>query len=535
MKKAIYLYIIGAIAILTGCEETGYRKSFDEIDELINDYPAQARLYLNRADSNENKAYYKLLDTKIAVRQGFYTATEYDNINSCIRVFEANRDSDNLMWALYYKASMKLHGERDTTSAKSLYQRISQINGNRCTQVMAETYNQLCQIGKTEHVGSLQQMARALEDTLLLAHSYVYQALQENQPDYADKAFSLLEEKGDRQGRLRLCHEYVRALVDADAPDSLIMRYLPEAITPKTPVGFFTASRHLFNHAHPEFVKEYMKKHGTTVIDYDKEKTFFYSSATYAMIANMYFVAIREGNKSVADSLLQEMRSIEDVFEKEENYHNEKEVGLMYEGGNARYRYLRNKTYVSYGIIAILVVLLLLAYWHIRRMKRANRIISSLTESVHQLKDVENPALSDRCDKLSHEIDNQLRRLKHREADIASYKQQVEQLEDVSQGLLIYSRIIKNENISQIGRNGTSQFLASFRLIDKSYAAYLTDLDLNPSASLFCILYHLGKTDEEVMQIMQYTLANVRTRKSRVKADTGATSFDDLITKQGKM
>ena len=220
MKKAIYLYIIGAIAILTGCEETGYRKSFDEIDELINDYPAQARLYLNRADSNENKAYYKLLDTKIAVRQGFYTATEYDNINSCIRVFEANRDSDNLMWALYYKASMKLHGERDTTSAKSLYQRISQINGNRCTQVMAETYNQLCQIGKTEHVGSLQQMARALEDTLLLAHSYVYQALQENQPDYADKAFSLLEEKGDRQGRLRLCHEYVRALVDADAPDS---------------------------------------------------------------------------------------------------------------------------------------------------------------------------------------------------------------------------------------------------------------------------------------------------------------------------
>ncbi|MBR0201831.1 MAG: hypothetical protein IJQ44_05140 [Bacteroidaceae bacterium] len=408
------------------------------------------------------------------------------------------------------------------------------MNGDRCTSVMANTYNQLCQIGELENYSILQKMARSLKDTLLLAHAYVYQALKENQPDYADRAFRLMEEKGDRQGMHRLCHEYVRALVDADAPDSLVMRYLSEATTPKTPVGYFTASRHLFNHAHPDFAKDYIENHGTTVIDYGEEKTFFFSSATYALMANMYFVAMKEGNKSLADSLLQEMRSIENVFEKEENYHNEKEVGLMYEGGNARYRYLRNKTYVSYGVIALLVVLLLLAYWHIRRMKRANRIISSLTESVHQLKDVENPALSDRCDKLSHEIDNQLRRLKHREADIASYKQQVEQLEDVSQGLLIYSRIIKNENISQIGRNGISQFLASFRLIDKSFSAYLTDLDLNPSASLFCILYHLGKTDEEVMQIMQYSLANVRTRKSRIKADTEVDSFEDLITNLGK-
>ena len=245
----------------------------------------------------------------------------------------------------------------------------------------------------------------------------------------------------------------------------------------------------------------------------------------------MYFVAMRDGNKSLADSLLQEMRSIEDVFEKEENYHNEKEVGLMYEGGNARYRYLRNKTYVSYGIIAVLLVLLLLAYWHIRRMKRANSIISTLTESVHQLKDVENPALSDRCNQLSHEINNQLRRLKHREADISAYKQQIEQLDNVSKGLVIYAQILQNKNISQIGRKGILQFLESYHLIDSTYSQYLEELDLNPSARLFCVLYHLGKTDDEVMHVLQYSLSNVRVRKSRIKADTGADSFDELITK----
>lgn len=534
MRKTVYCYIICIISVLTGCEESSYRKSLSEIDELINDYPAQARLYLNRADSNENKAYYKMLDTKIAVRQGLYTTIEYNNINSCIRELEANQDSDNLMWALYYKASMKLYGERDSASAKSLYQRIEQMNGDRCTSVMANTYNQLCQIGELENYSILQKMARSLKDTLLLAHAYVYQALKENQPDYADRAFRLMEEKGDRQGMHRLCHEYVRALVDADAPDSLVMRYLSEATTPKTPVGYFTASRHLFNHAHPDFAKDYIENHGTTVIDYGEEKTFFFSSATYALMANMYFVAMKEGNKSLADSLLQEMRSIENVFEKEENYHNEKEVGLMYEGGNARYRYLKNKTYVSYGIIAVLLFLLLLAYWHIRRMKRANSIISTLTESVHQLKDVENPALSDRCDQLSHEINNQLRRLKHREADISAYKQQIEQLDNVSKGLVIYAQILQNKNISQIGRKGILQFLESYHLIDEHFSQRLSQFDLNPSSQLFCVLYHLGKTDEEVMQIMQYSLANVRTRKSRIKADTEVDSFEDLITNLGK-
>ena len=186
---------------------------------------------------------------------------------------------------------------------------------------------------------------------------------------------------------------------------------------------------------------------------------------------------------------------------------------------------------LTYFAGILLLLLLAFAWWHLRKIRRANRIITSLNASVHQLKDIDNPALSERCDALSHEISNQLRRLKHRDSDIAGYKQQVEHLENVSQGLIIYSRILQNQNISQIGRKGINQFLDSYRLIDEDYSQRLSLLDLNPSARLFCVLYHLGKTDDEVMQIMQYTLSNVRVRKSRIKADAEAESFDDLITK----
>jgi len=173
-----------------------------------------------------------------------------------------------------------------------------------------------------------------------------------------------------------------------------------------------------------------------------------------------------------------------------------------------------------------------LAWWHLYRIRRANRMIGSLNASVHQLKDVENPALSERCEALGHEIDNQLRRLKRRESDIANYKQEIDHLENISRGLMVYSQILQNKNISQIGRQGINQFLDSFRLIDEGYSQYLSELDINPTERLLCILYHIGKTDDDVMQILQYSLANIRVRKSRIKADTGVQSFDDLITKQ---
>lgn len=530
MRKAIYLYII-MCAILTGCEEANYRKSLAEIDELADDYPAQARLFLNRADSAEDKAYYKLLATKIKVQQESFSHPDYDDIDDCIRDYEAASDSEHLARALYYKATMKLIGERDTAEATALYHRVLTASDGKPSKAVASTYDKLCQTGQSEDYTRLRQVSEVISDTLLLARSYLYQALQEHDVNYADKALLLAESVGSTKAVSTLRHDFVRGLIDSHAPDTLIMRYLPDVITWHSPVGFFTIARYLYSHPHPTFAKDYLSRHGTNVMELHGLRHYMFNANTYALMADMYFAAERNGNKLLADSILREMKPMEYVFYETENIHKEKEVGLMYEGGNTRYRYMRTRAYIMYGIIAVLLVLLTLAALYIRRIRRTNRIIADLTESVHQLKDVDNPALSERCDELSHEIDNQLRRLKHREADIAGYKQQVERLENVSRGLMIYSQILQNENISQIGRKGILQFLESYHLTDNAYSQYLEEFDLNPSARLFCVLYHLGKTDDEVMHILQYSLSNVRVRKSRIKADTGADSFEELITK----
>ena len=534
MKRILYALVL---LLFFGCKGGTYHKSLEEIDTLADSYPAQARVFLNRADSNENKAYYKLLDIKILSNQKSFIHDYQDAVEECARLYEAKGDTAGLMWALYYKAVLWHEYYGDTATAVNLLLRIDSLgsaySGSHDDRNMALVYDKLCKMGHTTYIGKLREASMLAGDSLLLARSLVYEAIATDRTHLADEAFAIVERCSPvkpQKARGELCTEYVQALIDKSAPDSVIMRYLPEIAT-QNPIGYTTASQYLYEHSHPDFSKDYLLRHGPDVFDIGNHRTVFASPSTYALLSNMYYVALKDGDKQAADSIQRELRQIEYVFDKEENYRENKEIGLMYEGGNTRFRFMKTQTYVMYGIIGVLLLLLAFAWWHIRRIRRANRMIASLNASVHQLKDVENPALSEQCDTLSHEIDNQLRRLKRRETDIANYKEEIAHLENISQGLMIYSQILQNRNISQIGRQGINQFLDSFHLIDESYSQYLSELDLNPSSRLLCILYHIGKTDDEVMQILQYTLANIRVRKSRIKADSGVESFDDLITK----
>ena len=480
VKKILYALVL---LLFFGCKGGTYHKSLEEIDTLADSYPAQARVFLNRADSNENKAYYKLLDVKIGVNQKLDKGDYFSIIDESARAYENDGDTIGLIRAMYYKAILWQEYNRDTVAAEIILHQVDTINNlygdRRADRTMAMVYDRLCKLGHSNYIDKFRAAAASVGDSLLLARALMYEAVETGNTDKADSAFHIAEicsESKPHKVKGTLCHEYVQALID-------------------------------------------------------NSKTFFESSSTYALLSNMYYVALRDGNETMADSLRRKLRTMEYIFDREENSRHEKEVTLTYEGGNTRYRFMKTQTYVMYGIIGVLLLLLAFAWWHIRRIRRANRMIASLNASVHQLKDVENPALSERCDTLSHEIDNQLRRLKRRETDIANYKEEIVHLENISHGLMIYSQILQNRNISQIGRQGINQFLDSFHLIDESYSQYLSELDLNPSSRLLCILYHIGKTDDEVMQILQYTLANIRVRKSRIKADSGVESFDDLITK----
>ena len=535
-KIIIFLFTIMQLAILASCMDSGYRLSFPEIDDLADEYPAQAKVFLSRADSNDDKGYYKLLTAKIEYQLKGYIYKEND-IDDAINIFVNEKDEPLLARSLYYKGASILNNYRDTTKAIKWFSQAIAYDSNMREKEKLDMYDILCRITHQNiYTVELEDEARQTNNIRYRAWALLYRGINNQDQELANQAFEVANQiKENKDSTLGpMYYHYFQALMDRDdVPDSILISYAKKAqdnhgVKYDNNIDFYRLLTRNSKETHA-FAMQHIKENYS--IDQECLKSWgSYSFALgYKYYLPLYFLSLQKGDTLMAKRVAHELRQEAPLLAKGEKSGKEKQVKLMYEGGNTRYRYEKVKTYIFVGIIIVLIILLTMTYLSISRIRKAHQTIKNLHESLHQLKDVENSSLSEQCERLNHEITTQLRKLKRRDKDIEEYKAQITELTDISQGLVYYSMTIQNQNISQIGKQGIRQLLASFKVIDETYNKRLENYDLNPSQSLFCILYHIGKSDEEVMQILQYSLSNIRVRKSRIKSDTGAESFDDII------
>ena len=535
-KIIIFLFTIMQLAILSSCMDSGYRLSFPEIDDLADEYPAQAKVFLSRADSNDNKGYYKLLTAKIEYQLNGYIYKE-NYIDDAINIFVNEKDEPLLARSLYYKGASILNNYRDTAKAIKWFSQAITYDNNMREKEKLDMYDILCRITHQNiYTVELEDEARQTNNIRYRAWALLYRSINNQDQELANQAFEIANQiKENKDSTLGpMYYHYFQALMDrGNVPDSILISYAKKAqdnhgVKYDNNIDFYRLLTRNSEETHA-FATQHIKENYS--IDQERLNTWgSYSFALgYKYYLPLYFLALQKGDTLMANRVAHELRQEAPLLVKDENSGKEKQVKLMYEGGNTRYRYEKVKTYIFVGIIIVLIILLTMTYLSISRIRKAHQTIKNLHESLHQLKDVKNSSLSEQCERLNHEITTQLRKLKRRDKDIEEYKAQITELTDISQGLVYYSMTIQNQNISQIGKQGIRQLLASFKVIDEKYSERLENYDLNPSQSLFCILYHIGKSDEEVMQILQYSLSNIRVRKSRIKSDTGAESFNDII------
>ncbi len=535
-KIIIFLFTIMQLAVLASCMDSGYRLSFPEIDDLADEYPAQAKVFLSRADSNDNKGYYKLLTAKIEYQLNGYIYKEND-IDDAINIFVNEKDEPLLARSLYYKGASILNNYRDTAKAIKWFSQAIAYDSNMREKEKLDMYDILCRITHQNiYTVQLEDEARQTNNIRYRAWALLYRSINNQDQELANQAFEVANQiKENKDSTLGpMYYHYFQALMDrGNVPDSILISYAKKAqdnhgVKYDNNIDFYRLLTRNSEETHA-FATQHIKENYS--IDQERLNTWgSYSFALgYKYYLPLYFLSLQKGDTLMANRVAHELRQEAPLLVKDENSGKEKQVKLMYEGGNTRYRYEKVKTYIFVGIIIVLIILLTMTYLSISRIRKAHQTIKNLHESLHQLKDVESSSLSEQCERLNHEITTQLRKLKRRDKDIEEYKAQITELTDISQGLVYYSMTIQNQNISQIGKQGIRQLLASFKVIDEKYSERLENYDLNPSQSLFCILYHIGKSDEEVMQILQYSLSNIRVRKSRIKSDTGAESFEDII------
>lgn len=535
-KIIIFLFTIMQLTILASCMDSGYRLSFPEIDDLADEYPAQAKVFLSRADSNDNKGYYKLLTAKIEYQLKGYIYKEND-IDDAINIFVNEKDEPLLARSLYYKGASILNNYRDTTKAIKWFSQAIAYDSNMREKEKLDMYDILCRITHQNiYTVELEDEARQTNNIRYRAWALLYRGINNQDQELANQAFEIANQiKENKDSTLGpMYYHYFQALMDrGDMPDSILISYAKKAqdnhgVKYDNNIDFYRLLTRNSKETHA-FAMQHIKEKYSMNQELIKPWGYYPFALGYKYYLPLYFLSLQKGDTLMAKRVAHELRQEAPLLIKDENSGKEKQVKLMYEGGNTRYRYEKVKTYIFVGIIIVLIILLTMTYLSISRIRKAHQTIKNLHESLHQLKDVENSSLSEQCERLNHEITTQLRKLKRRDKDIEEYKAQITELTDISQGLVYYSMTIQNQNISQIGKQGIRQLLASFKVIDETYNKRLENYDLNPSQSLFCILYHIGKSDEEVMQILQYSLSNIRVRKSRIKSDTGAESFDDII------
>ena len=535
-KIIIFLFTIMQLTILASCMDSGYRLSFPEIDDLADEYPAQAKVFLSRADSNDNKGYYKLLTAKIEYQLKGYIYKEND-IDDAINIFVNEKDEPLLARSLYYKGASILNNYRDTAKAINWFSQAIAYDSNMREKEKLDMYDILCRITHQNiYTVELEDEARQTNNIRYRAWALLYRSINNQDQELANQAFEVANQiKENKDSTLGpMYYHYFQALMDRDdVPDSILISYAKKAqdnhgVKYDNNIDFYRLLTRNSKETHA-FAMQHIKGNYSINQEYIQPWGSYSFALGYKYYLPLYFLSLQKGDTLMAKRVAHELRQEAPLLVKDENSGKEKQVKLMYEGGNTRYRYEKVKTYIFVGIIIVLIILLTMTYLSISRIRKAHQTIKNLHESLHQLKDVENSSLSEQCERLNHEITTQLRKLKRRDKDIEEYKAQITELTDISQGLVYYSMTIQNQNISQIGKQGIRQLLASFKVIDETYNKRLENYDLNPSQSLFCILYHIGKSDEEVMQILQYSLSNIRVRKSRIKSDTGAESFDDII------
>ena len=535
-KIIIFLFTIMQLAVLASCMDSGYRLSFPEIDDLADEYPAQAKVFLSRADSNDNKGYYKLLTAKIEYQLNGYIYKEND-IDEAINIFVNEKDEPLLARSLYYKGASILNNYRDTAKAIKWFSQAIAYDSNMREKEKLDMYDILCRITHQNiYTVELEDEARQTNNIRYRAWALLYRSINNQDQELANQAFEVANQiKENKDSTLGpMYYHYFQALMDrGNVPDSILISYAKKAqdnhgVKYDNNIDFYRLLTRNSEETHA-FAMQHIKENYRI----DQERLNSWGSYSFALgykyYLPLYFLSLQKGDTLMANRVAHELRQEAPLLVKDENSGKEKQVKLMYEGGNTRYRYEKVKTYIFVGIIIVLIILLTMTYLSISRIRKAHQTIKNLHESLHQLKDVENSSLSEQCERLNHEITTQLRKLKRRDKDIEEYRAQITELTDISQGLVYYSMTIQNQNISQIGKQGIRQLLASFKVIDEKYSERLENYDLNSSQSLFCILYHIGKNDEEVMQILQYSLSNIRVRKSRIKSDTGAESFNDII------
>ena len=513
--KRLFLIFAVTLCVLTACNSD--RDRLIEINGYLNDNRLDtAQLCLNMVNpdglSEKDKALYDLLTVKLN-HLSYRTSPSDTLIRSCIDVFTRLDDKERLAESLYYqavadyedgrvqqaftamkKAEAVADGIDDLTIRHKIMESLTDWNMSERQYQLAMTYGKR-NLDLSTMANNNNWIAYAL---VFISQIYNGLGMRDSASLYLDKCLTYMKDVPDSQ-RVDFYNYIAAVSMKTDLPTAHAYAMKGNAIRPNS-VGYVTLAQIRYQEGDSNAVIDSLCEKASELASNPGERIFVLQQVMklYAK-QERYDKALRASN-----AFMQAW----DAEAKRRDEHNVFKLQAAYDYKIKKMREQQNTDLVTMILILLIVTIVFLIlyflYLHNKQVKRYEQSKLLLKEYQQKMEELEeHKDLEKRILYVTDRIDNS----------------EEEYTKMLHEGRKRYNQIMDGSTTENWEDEDFYNFIEFYRMKDMSFITHLEeDYDrLSTRNIMFMILFHMGKNDEEVANIMGLAEDSIRMAKTRLR------------------
>ena len=513
--KRLFLVFAVTLCVLTACNTN--RDRLIEINGYLNDNRLDtAQLCLNMVNpdglSEKDKALYDLLTVKLN-HLSYNPAPSDTLIRSCIDVFTRLDDKERLAESLYYqavadyedgrvaqaftamkKAEAVADGIDDLTIRHKIMESLTDWNMSERQYQLAMTYGKR-NLDLSTMANNNNWIAYAL---VFISQIYNGLGMRDSASLYLDKCLTYMKDVPDSQ-RVDFYNYIAAVSMKTDLPTAHAYAMKGNAIRPNS-VGYVTLAQIRYQEGDSNAVIDSLCEKASELASNPGERIFVLQQVMklYAK-QERYDKALRASN-----AFMQAW----DAEAKRRDEHNVFKLQSAYDYKIKKMREQQNTDLVTMILILLIVTIVFLIlyflYLHNKQVKRYEQSKLLLKEYQQKMEELEeHKDLEKRILYVTDRIDNS----------------EEEYTKMLHEGRKRYNQIMDGSTTENWEDEDFYNFIEFYRMKDMSFITHLEeDYDrLSTRNIMFMILFHMGKNDEEVANIMGLAEDSIRMAKTRLR------------------
>jgi hypothetical protein len=559
MCQRKYAYLVFLVVIICGCRQSGKHRLLIRADSLMNDHTDSAYKILcgidsSKISSDEDMAYYDLLITQVKYKKDQTVHT--DLLTRSINYYKQHNNPDLLQRSYFYRGAVN---EENKGSLKK-----STFDYKRAEKLIEETNDTILDLRIYENLSVANYMDVLSAEAL----------------KYAKKELYLADKIKDKSWIISALSNVSSAMYINEEKDSaMIYSKRLESIIPKDTIDPYLAATYnniAFSYIEKPFRNAKLAEH--YLIQSLKCR---YSDASYLLLSELYFDSGRKKTAfQMIDTLLKKNNTeisvavyddVSKFYERIGDYENAYTVRLKYEEvmdsiedaieadnlTELQMKYdnevVKNKREEDRSQFLIILlsgtlfssILFIILTWLLRkkniRIRRYENLLKVTNDKIECLKSDNSKSIEEKSHELNdiikskQKIINKLNMKLMNVSDKTVYYTSI--LQSARRGLSTLFYIMRDEDVSQLGKKDREDFITCYKIIDSDFLDKLDHLDENKltvQEELFCILYRMDKDSTKIKKILCMSDDAFRKTKSRtlkkLHIDLSLKAFCDKIS-----